>query len=388
MSSAVSCISTTLTVAHAVNVRRAEPREAVRHARDRAHLALAVVLAVVVAEHGRPGDLALDHGRGKLAQHAQVVVARLLPVQLVAREHDHVGRLGVERLGEPRHRVRVPGARALVRIEALALCDREVQVGDLEDLEGPVLAKHGRRGGGRDGVAPPEHEVHALPLVLFGLDELAARHALKAKEGRAVAKVRHHLGDVLLPGRALVHEAQLGLARIQARVEVTVGLSPPVDEELGAGRVRHDLEVGDEGHVEAPRAPVVQVEKGQAGAVVHVVVDQHPLALGLVLLGRRLGLAVRQDIGGEDAGHDGELGDWGQLAPPTEGRHSLPDVCLATGSCNVSHVDVALTQTPRGSPTSTSAWVSLPGAICSCLCSSKSMVSHACHPSWSTLAGE
>ena len=99
-------------------------------------LAVHVRLVVVVAEDGCPRYAPLDDLASELGKNAFRVPTRALSVELIAGENDEVGFLRVEHAGDEGRRQIVGVLAGRERcVTANATCDREVQVGNLQDLE-------------------------------------------------------------------------------------------------------------------------------------------------------------------------------------------------------------------------------------------------------------
>lgn len=120
------------------------------------------IFLVVVAKDNRPRKPSLVHERRPLHHDRLGVPRGLLPVQLVAAEDDQVRLDFVEGVLEPAETVDIRAGLLtglfLIRVDVAALAgpDREVQVGNLEDLEIAFRAEAQRRPGrqlyrGREG---------------------------------------------------------------------------------------------------------------------------------------------------------------------------------------------------------------------------------------------
>ena len=139
----------------------------------RTHLLLVVeigVLLVMVAKDDRPRDLAPVHERRELHDDRLRVPRRFLPVQLIAAKDDEVGLGLVEGSLEPLEAVDV-GADVLalllvlrVQVAALARADREVKVGDLENLVLALGAEAEGRDSGKGCARPSQPKVEVRKL--------------------------------------------------------------------------------------------------------------------------------------------------------------------------------------------------------------------------------
>lgn len=140
---------------------------------SRTHLLLVVeigVLLIMVAKDDCPRDVAPVHERGKLHDDRLRVPRRFLAVELVATEDDEVGLGLVEGSFEPVEAVDVcADVLALllvlrVHVAALAGADREVKVGDLQNLVLALGAEAKGRDSGESCTVPGQPRPDALVL--------------------------------------------------------------------------------------------------------------------------------------------------------------------------------------------------------------------------------
>lgn len=175
-----------------------------------------------LTKDGGPRDLAIDHRSDNLGDHALGVPTRLLSVELITGEDDHVGLFFVQHLVYKVDRVCIPDAGGFQRVSAFPVSYREVQVGDLHDLEFAVLAESwwSRERSHCDKtlsmssdtdsamanrlhieltwIPSPNDDIDHLPLASLAFDDRPILDPLETPERSAFTKEDVDLGDDLV----------------------------------------------------------------------------------------------------------------------------------------------------------------------------------------------